>query len=111
MRNFIQLNVNYTLAKSIGLAGASNSDNQLRIRIPEYHDLNIARIDFDRRHALHTTNIVELPFGQHQELERLHRNHWHRGTTRPRSVRSVLGCGLASEREEVSHRTGYDRGP
>jgi hypothetical protein len=63
MRNGIQLNVNYTLGKSVGLAGASNSDNQLRVRIPEYHDLNIARSDFDRRHALHITNIVELPFG------------------------------------------------
>jgi hypothetical protein len=63
MRNGIQLNVNYTLGKSIGLAGASNSDNQLRVRIPEYHDLNIARSDFDRRHALHITSIFELPFG------------------------------------------------
>ena len=63
MRNGIQMNVNYTLGKSIGLAGASNSDNQLRVRIPEYHDLNIARSDFDRRHALHITSIMELPFG------------------------------------------------
>jgi hypothetical protein len=64
LRNGFQLNVNYTLGKSIGLAGASNSDNQLRVRIPEYHDLNIARSDFDRRHALHITSITELPFGR-----------------------------------------------
>ena len=63
LRNGFQINVNYTLGKSIGLAGASNSDNQLRIRIPEYHDLNIARSDFDRRHALHISSIAELPFG------------------------------------------------
>jgi Carboxypeptidase regulatory-like domain len=63
LRNGFQLNVSYTLGKSVGLAGASNSDNQLRIRIPEYHDLNIARSDFDRRHALHIRSILELPFG------------------------------------------------
>jgi hypothetical protein len=63
MRNGFQINVNYTLGKSIGLAGASNSDNQLRIRIPEFRDLNIARSDFDRRHALHISSIAELPFG------------------------------------------------
>jgi len=64
MRNGFQVNVNYTLGKSIGLAGASNSDNQLRVRIPDYHDLNIARSDFDRRHALHISSIAELPFGR-----------------------------------------------
>lgn len=64
MRNGFQFNVNYTLGKSMGLAGASNSDNQLRVRIPEYRHLNKARSDFDRRHALHITSIAELPFGR-----------------------------------------------
>ena len=63
MRNGFQFNVNYTLGKSVGLAGASNSDNQLRVRIPEYQHLNVARSDFDRRHALHISSIAELPFG------------------------------------------------
>ena len=63
MRNGFQVSVNYTLGKSVGLAGASNSDNQLRVRIPEYQHLNVARSDFDRRHALHISSIAELPFG------------------------------------------------
>ena len=64
LRDGLQLNVNYTLGKSVGLAGASNSDNQLRIRIPEYRHLNRARSDFDRRHALHISSIWEVPFGR-----------------------------------------------
>jgi len=64
LRNGFQVNVNYTLGKSMGLAGASNSDNALRIRIPELQHLNRARSDFDRRHALHISSITELPFGR-----------------------------------------------
>lgn len=63
LRNGFQMNVNYTLAKSIGIAGAPNSDNIPRIRIPEFFHLNRARSDFDRRHALHISSIAELPFG------------------------------------------------
>jgi hypothetical protein len=63
-RDGFQINVNYTLAKSVGIAGASNSDNQPRVRIPEFYHLNRARSDFDRRHSLHITSIAELPFGQ-----------------------------------------------
>jgi carboxypeptidase family protein/TonB-dependent receptor-like protein len=80
MKSGMQFNVNYTLAKSIGLAGASNSDQQLRVRIPDYHDLNIARSDFDRRHALHITGITELPFGP-----------GHRWLTEPGVASALLG--------------------
>jgi hypothetical protein len=63
-RDGFQINVNYTLAKSMGIAGAANSDNQPSIRVPEYYHLNKARSSFDRRHALHITSLAELPFGR-----------------------------------------------
>ena len=56
-------NVNYTLSKAVGLAGASNSDQQPRVRIPELYDLNTAVQDFDRTHTLNIRSIIELPFG------------------------------------------------
>jgi hypothetical protein len=62
-RNGIQFGVNYTLQRSIGFAGAPNSDNQPRVRIPELYHLNRAVSDFDRTHNLHITNLTELPFG------------------------------------------------
>jgi hypothetical protein len=58
-----QLNVNYTLQRAEGLAGAPNSDNQPRVRIPSFYDLNHGLADFDRTHNLHITNLTELPFG------------------------------------------------
>ena len=61
--NGIQLNVNYTLQRAEGLAGAPNSDNQPRVRIPEYYYLNHGLADFDRTHHLHITSLAELPFG------------------------------------------------
>jgi hypothetical protein len=61
--NGFQLGVNYTWSKSEGLAGNANSDNALRINIPEYYDLNRSVSDFDRPHNLSITNITELPFG------------------------------------------------
>jgi carboxypeptidase family protein len=63
MRNGIQFNANYTYARAMGMAGATNSDNQLRIRLPEYRQLNWARADSNRRHTLNLRAIVELPFG------------------------------------------------
>jgi hypothetical protein len=40
-----------------------DSDNALRINIPEYYDLNWALSNFDRTHNLNITSVVELPFG------------------------------------------------
>jgi hypothetical protein len=62
--NGLQVGVNYTWSRSFGVAGNANSDSALRINIPEYYDLNLARSDFDRPHNLHITNITELPFGR-----------------------------------------------
>ena len=56
-----QVGVNYTWSKSIGVV--SDSDNALRINIPEYYDLNRSLSSFDRTHNLNITNITELPFG------------------------------------------------
>jgi hypothetical protein len=64
LKNGFQVNVNYTLARSRGIAGAPNSDNEPRIKIPEFFHLNRAISDFDRTHALHITSIAELPFGR-----------------------------------------------
>jgi len=59
-----QLGVGYTLSKSIGIEGAPNSDGTAAIQIPEFYYLNRALSPFDRTHALHITNITELPFGE-----------------------------------------------
>jgi hypothetical protein len=61
--NGFSFNVNYTLSRSEGLAGASNSDNQPRVRIPDLYHLNHAVSDFDRTHVFNARGIVELPFG------------------------------------------------
>jgi hypothetical protein len=61
--NGFSFNVNYTLSRSEGLAGASNSDQQPRIRIPDMYDSNHAISDFDRTHVLNLRGIWELPFG------------------------------------------------
>jgi hypothetical protein len=61
--NGVQLGVNYTLSKSIGIAGNDNSDGIARIDIPEFYHLNRAMSGFDRTHVFHVTNITELPFG------------------------------------------------
>lgn len=62
-RDGFSVNVNYTLSKAVGLAGAPNSDNQPRIRIPDLFDLNRAVSDFNRTHVLNIRSIAELPFG------------------------------------------------
>jgi hypothetical protein len=53
--------VSYTLSKSMGVV--PDSDNALRINIPEYYDLNWVLSNFDRTHNLNFTSVVELPFG------------------------------------------------
>ena len=63
-QNGFQFGVSYTLSKSEGVV--SDSDNSLRINIPEYYDLNWATSSFDRTHNLHITGIYELPFGPGQ---------------------------------------------
>ena len=56
-------NVNYTLSRSEGLAGASNSDQQPRVRIPDLYHLNRSVSDFDRTHVFNARALWELPFG------------------------------------------------
>jgi len=62
-RDGFSFNANYTLSRARGLAGAPNSDNQPRVRIPDLYHLNEAIADFDRTHTLNIRSIVELPFG------------------------------------------------
>ena len=62
--DFYQLDVNYTWSKSITTAGIPDSDNGLRIDIPEYYHLNRSLSNFDRTHNLQITNLIELPFGK-----------------------------------------------
>lgn len=62
--NGLQFGVHYTLSRSIGIAGADNSDGVPRIAIPEFYYLNEALSGFDRTHNLQITNIIELPFGR-----------------------------------------------
>jgi hypothetical protein len=61
-RNGFQLALSYTLSKSEGVL--PDSDNTLRVNIPEYYDLNWALSNFDRTHSFHVTNMLELPFGR-----------------------------------------------
>jgi outer membrane receptor protein involved in Fe transport len=63
-RDFYQLGVNYTWSKSITTSGADNSDNSLRVNIPQYYHLNRSLSGFDRPHNLQITNMTELPFGK-----------------------------------------------
>lgn len=63
-KDFYQLNVNYTWSKSITTSGANNSDDTLRINIPQYYALNRSLSSFDRPHNLQISNITELPFGK-----------------------------------------------
>ncbi len=63
-RNGYQIGVSYTWSKSIGIAGADNSDGSPRIKIPQFYHLNRALSGFDRTHNLQITNIFELPFGK-----------------------------------------------
>lgn len=58
-----QIGVTYTLSRSRGIANVPNSDGTARIQIPEFYHLNYGLSAFDRTHALHVTNITELPFG------------------------------------------------
>lgn len=63
-KDFYQLGVNYTWSKSITTSGADNSDNSLRVNIPQFYHLNRSRSGFDRPHNLQITNMTELPFGK-----------------------------------------------
>jgi hypothetical protein len=63
-KDFYQLGVNYTWSKSITTSGADNSDNSLRVNIPEYYYRNRSLSGFDRPHNLQITNMTELPFGK-----------------------------------------------
>lgn len=58
------LDVAYTWGKSIASSGLDNSDNTLRINIPEFYHLNRAVSGFDRTHNLQINHILELPFGR-----------------------------------------------
>lgn len=62
-RNGFQINTNYTFSRSIGIAGAPNSDNQPRVRIPDFYYLNRALSDFDITHVVNIRSLAELPFG------------------------------------------------
>ena len=63
LRDGFSFNANYTLSRAMGLAGAPNSDNQPRVRIPDLYHLNEAIADFDRTHTFNLRSIIELPFG------------------------------------------------
>ena len=63
-KDFYQLNINYTWSKSITTAGVPDSDNGLRINIPQYFNLNRSLSNFDRTHNVQISNITELPFGK-----------------------------------------------
>jgi len=62
--NGISLNANYTFSKAIGFSPNGNSDDDLRIRIPQFHHLNKALLNHDRTHIFKISNITELPFGK-----------------------------------------------
>lgn len=58
------LNANYTFSKAIGISPNGNSDDELRIRIPEFDNLNKSLLNHDRTHVFKISNITELPFGR-----------------------------------------------
>jgi hypothetical protein len=62
----LQVGVNYTYSRAMGIAGAPNSDGAPLIKIPEFYHLNYTRSNIDRPHSFHVTNLTELPFGAGQ---------------------------------------------
>lgn len=58
------LNANYTFSKAIGISENGNSDDILRIRIPDFYKLNKSLLNHDRTHVFKISNITELPFGR-----------------------------------------------
>jgi hypothetical protein len=62
----LQVGVNYTYSRAMGIAGAPNSDGAPIIKIPEFYHLNYTRSNVDRPHSFHVTNLTELPFGAGQ---------------------------------------------
>ncbi len=60
----LQLGVNYTWSKAIGYVNATGSDGGPRVGALQFFDMNRTLLGYDRTHALHITNIWELPFGR-----------------------------------------------
>ncbi|MBI3678795.1 MAG: TonB-dependent receptor [Acidobacteria bacterium] len=58
----LQLNVNYTWSKSIGII--DNSDSQPPVRAWAYYSRNRSVRGFDRTNVAHVSAIYELPFGK-----------------------------------------------
>lgn len=63
-----EVEVNYTLSKTIGIAGYSNEKNAPYIQTPAFFDLNKGLAPQDRRHSFSATFIAASPFG--------HGGHW-----------------------------------
>jgi len=59
-----QLNLSYTLSKTIGICCDDLSDSPPQIQIPQYFKLNRAVMPFDRTHVFTGTLVAELPFGR-----------------------------------------------
>ena len=60
--NGLQINVNYTWSKSIGMI--DNSDSQPPVRALAYYSRNRSLRSFDRKHVTHITAIYEPPLGK-----------------------------------------------
>ena len=58
-----EIQVQYTLSKTVGLAGYSNEKNSPYIQTPAFYNLNLGLAPQDRRHSFSTTFIAASPFG------------------------------------------------
>jgi hypothetical protein len=59
-----QVEVAYTWAKTMGIAGVSNEKNAPYIQTPEFYDLNAGLGPMDRRHNFQAIFIAQPPFGK-----------------------------------------------
>jgi Carboxypeptidase regulatory-like domain/TonB dependent receptor len=63
--NGVQMEVSYTLSKSIGLPVTSGGSDEIApVQIPEFYYLNRGLTNIDRTHNLQITSLMELPFGK-----------------------------------------------
>jgi hypothetical protein len=59
-----QFGLAYTWSKCMGLAGFENSGDRVRIKIPEYYNLNRSLCGIHSPHRFTANGYMELPFGQ-----------------------------------------------
>jgi hypothetical protein len=64
----LQVQVNYTWGKTIGICCDADSESSPAIQLPQYYALNRSVPAFDRTHSFTATGVWELPFGKDKKF-------------------------------------------